>query len=128
MNPSPEYVPGTCNIGPAEIKARRKAAVFSLVLSIAVILLLLLVDANRIWRLILFIPVASLVVGFQQTYFKFCVGFGMKGLFNFGDLGKNDTIEQAEFRQKDRKKALQMIVTGIVAGLIVAILFYLLPF
>jgi hypothetical protein len=127
-NTTVEYVPGTCNICPQELRTRKKSVLFALILTVALVLLLALTDANRMWRLTLFIPVAYLVISFQQTYFKFCVRFGMKGVFNFGDLGKTDSIQQAEFRKQDRAKAIQMLTTGILAGLAAAIIFYLLPF
>jgi hypothetical protein len=45
--------------------------------------------------------------GFLQTAFHFCAGFGMQGVFNFGaEVGKTETVEQAEFRQKDQRKPL----------------------
>ena len=127
MATKPEYVPGTCNIGPAEIKKRRNSAVFSAVVAIAVIVLLELIQADKTWRLILFIPAASFGVGFLQWYNKFCVAFGMKGIFNFGDIGKTFSVEQKENFQKDRAKAWKMIITGIMFGLLVAIIFYILP-
>jgi len=124
---SPEYVPGTCNIGPSEIKARKKSAVFAIVLGVAIIILLLMLHADKIWRLILFIPAASVGITFQQVYYKFCVAFGMKGVFNFGDMGKTYSVEQKEYFKKDRAKARKMIIIGIIVGVVVAILFYILP-
>ena len=103
------------------------ATIFSAVLTIAVIVLLLTLDTNKVWRLMLFIPAASLGVSFQQWYFKFCVAFGIKGVFNFGDIGKTFSIEQKENYKKDRIKAWQMILSGMLFGLIVALIFYFLP-
>jgi hypothetical protein len=127
MNTKPEYIPGTCNIGPAEIKNRRNFAIYSAVLGIVLITTLMLLHANKIWRLTLFIPAASFGVGFLQWYNKFCVAFGLKGVFNFGDIGKTFTVDQKESYQKDRMKAWKMISTGILIGLVAAILFYILP-
>ncbi len=128
MTNSLNYVPGTCNIGREEIKARKKVAVFSMLFAIALIVVLILVHADKLWRLCLFFPVTSLAIGIQQVYFKFCVGFGMKGYFNFSELGKMDSITEAEFRKKDRAKATQMIAAGISAALVAAVVFYFLPF
>ena len=50
------YIPGACNIGREEIKRRKMATIFSAVLTIAVIVLLLTLDTNKVWRLMLFIP------------------------------------------------------------------------
>ena len=121
------YIPGACNIGHEEIKRRKKAAIFSIVLTITVIVLVFMLDANKIWRLTLFIPATSLGVSFQQWYFKFCVAFGIKGVFNFGDIGKTFSIDQKENYRKDRIKAWQMIISGIVFGLILALIFYFMP-
>jgi len=127
MNAALEYIPGTCNIGHKEIKARRNVAIFSTVLTIIVIALLLIFHADKLWRLTLFIPAASSIISFQQWYNKFCVKFGIEGVFNFGEIGKTFSVEQKENFQKDRRKAWKMINIGIVVGLILAILFYLLP-
>lgn len=121
------YIPGVCNIGHEEIKRRKKATIFSIVLTIVVVALLLILDANKIWRLTLFIPATSLGVSFQQWYFKFCVAFGIKGVFNFGDIGKTFSIDQKENYRKDRIKAWQMIISGMVFGLILASIFYFFP-
>ena len=121
------YIPGACNIGHEEIKRRKKAAIFSIVLTITVIVLIFMLDANKIWRLTLFIPATSLGVSFQQWYFKFCVAFRIKGVFNFGDIGKTFSIDQKENYRKDRIKAWQMIISGIVFGLILALIFYFMP-
>ena len=60
-------------------------------------------------------------VGFFQAYTHFCVYFGLAALFNFGDLGKTDSVQQAEFRALDRKKAWKIIFSAILAGGVVAL-------
>lgn len=127
MKNNDEYVPGVCNIGKEEIKMRRNAAIFGLALSILVASLLLLTHADILWRFVIFFPLVSLGIGFQQWYFKFCVRFGMKGLFNFKDAGQTISIEDAEMRRLDKAKAVKMIVIGILFGLTITILFYLIP-
>lgn len=127
MNTPAEYIPGTCNIGPKEIKARKKSAVFSAVLSAVLITLFLALHTAKLWRLTLFIPATSLGVGYLQLYYHFCVNFGLRGVFNFGDIGKTFTVDQQENFKKDRAKAWRMINMGILFGLIVTIIFYLLP-
>jgi hypothetical protein len=127
-NPNDEtanyYVPGVCNIGKEEIRRRKIAALSSLAITVILIAAISYLDVNRVWRLSIFFTVTSSAVSFQQWYYKFCVAFGIKGIFNFGNLGTSDTIEQAEFRKKDRAKAWQMITTGILAGIITALVYY----
>lgn len=127
MNTSGEYIPGTCNIGPAEIKARRNFAIGSGIVSVVLIILLLLFHIAPLWRLTLFVPAASFAVGFQQWYNHFCVSFGLKGVFNFGNIGETFTVDQQENYKKDRMKAQKMLTIGIFFGLVIAILFYILP-
>ncbi|MGE0568546.1 MAG: hypothetical protein AB7O73_11395 [Bacteroidia bacterium] len=122
-----QYIPGVCNIGKKEIERRKQATIFSAVLCIVCIALLQWLNTDRIWKLLLFIPAASLGVSFQQWYFKFCVAFGIKGVFNFGTIGKTFTVEQKEYFRKDRIKAWQMIISGVAFGLISALTFYFLP-
>jgi len=127
MNTKPEYIPGTCNIGPAEIKARRNVAIISAIISVVLIAVLIILHADKPWRLLLFFPATSVGVGFQQWYFEFCVAFGLKGIFNFGDIGSSYSVEQKEYFQKDRMKAWRMISMGILFGLFITTLFYILP-
>lgn len=122
-----EYIPGVCNIGKKEIERRIQAAIFGAVLCIVCIALIEWLDVDRLWKLLLFIPAASFGVSFQQWYFKFCVMFGIKGVFNFGGIGKTFTVEQKEYFRKDRIKAWQMIITGILFGIATALIYYWLP-
>lgn len=122
-----EYIPGVCNIGKKEIERRKHAAIFGFALCLLCITLIQWFDADRVWKLLLFIPAASLGVSFQQWYFKFCVAFGIKGVFNFGNIGKTFSVEQKEYFRKDRIKAWQMIISGILFGVIAAIIYYYSP-
>jgi hypothetical protein len=125
MNTKGDYIPGTCNIGPAETKARRNVAIISGIISVGILLIFPLINADKILRLVLFFPATSAGIGFQQWYNHFCVSFGLKGVFNFGAIGKTFTVEQQENFKKDRSKAQKMILIGIAFGLIISILFYL---
>ena len=49
----------------------------------------------------------------------------MRGVFNSGaKVGKTDTVEQEEFRRKDRSKALQIFAYSILIGVVVALAGY----
>ena len=121
------YVPGVCNIGPTEIKARRDIGVIWIIISAALLGLLFLIHANPFFRLLVFFPITISVSGFYQAYFHFCAGFGMSGLYNVTKgRGDTDTVDQAEFRKKDKKKAQQIFALSIVTGVIVAVIAYFL--
>ncbi len=77
--------------------------------------------------MLLFFPAAMSATGFIQGFMHFCAGFGMKGVLNFSpELYKIDTVREAEFRAKDRRKAQIIFAYSILTGLIVAALAYLL--
>jgi hypothetical protein len=116
-----EYVPGVCNIGPAEIRMRRMSGWAGLGATLVLWAALAVFHAGQPWRLFVFLPASMAATGFLQAAFHFCAGFGMKGVFNFGpEVGKTDTVIQAEFRKKDRQKALFIIFLSAVIGAVVA--------
>jgi glucan phosphoethanolaminetransferase (alkaline phosphatase superfamily) len=126
MSPKTEYIPGVCNIGQAEIRSRRQAGWIGLVVTILLWIAFLILRVPATWRLMLFIPAAIAAAGFLQTAMHFCAAFGIMGVINFGpNVGKTDTIEQAEFRRKDRKKAVLIILYSIFIGIVTAIAGYL---
>lgn len=127
MSTKSEYVPGVCNIGPAEIRSRWQAGWIGLVATILLWIAFFIFRVPATWRLLLFIPATIAAVGFLQAAMHFCAAFGMLGLFNFGpNVGKTETIEQAEFRRKDRQKALLIILYSTFIGIVTAIAGYLL--
>ncbi|HWY98871.1 MAG TPA: hypothetical protein VNY36_07295 [Bacteroidia bacterium] len=121
------YIPGVCNIGKKEIIRRRNGAIFASILTAIIIATLLLTHADKLWRFLVFLPLVSVGVGFQQWYYKFCAGFGMKGIFNFKELGESISVEQAEMLKADKTKAIKMIITSVLFGLLLTIVFYLIP-
>jgi hypothetical protein len=82
----------------------------------------------QVWRLTLFIPAMLGMLGWLQSAWHFCAAFGFNGVFNFGaNVGKTDTIEQAEYRKKDRKTAMQIVGLSLLSGVAVAVAGYFLP-
>jgi len=119
-----KYIPGVCNIGPAEIGKRKQSGWIGLAATVALWALLILLDVPQIWRLALFLPAVISATGFLQAHMHFCAYFAFSSLFNFGDLGKTDSVQQAEFRAKDRRKAWQIIIYAILIGIAVALAAY----
>jgi len=120
---SDQYIPGVCNIGPAEIRLRKRLGWYGLLVTI---ILWVALDWFRLpaeAMLILFVPVFFSANGFLQGFMHFCAGFGMRGLFNFGpEVGKTDTVPQAEFRKKDRKKSQQIFAYAVIIGIVIALI------
>jgi len=121
--PPAEYIPGVCNIGPAEIRLRKRLGWWGLLITIIVWALLIGLQLPAVWRVIIFLPVFFSANGFLQGFMHFCAGFGMAGAFNFGPtVGKTDTVSQAEFRKKDRWKARQIFFYAALIGVMVSLI------
>ncbi len=125
METQNQYIPGVCNIGPAEIKKRKQAGWTGLIATAILWAAFIWFDVPTVWRLTLFIPAIMSATGFLQAYMHFCAYFGFASLFNFGDVGKTDSVSQAEFRAKDRRKAWRIVIYSFFIGLIVALVGYL---
>lgn len=123
-----EYIPGVCNIGPSEIARRRRAGWTGLAATVVLWTLFVFFDIPALWRIFLFLPAMSAASGFLQAYFHFCAGFGFKGVYNLvKPAGQTETIQQKEFRRKDRQKALQITGLSALIGALVALVAYSLP-
>ncbi|MFM7542539.1 MAG: hypothetical protein ACKO2I_03685 [Actinomycetales bacterium] len=104
------YVPGTCNLGKAEIRRRQFVALLGLFLSTSSFIGLVAADAARTARFSLFIPLMVFSVGFVQSRKRFCLAYGLMGTFNLGKLGDITRVQSAEDRKADRKTALVILM------------------
>jgi hypothetical protein len=118
MTSGAEYIPGVCNIGTAEISRRRQSGWIGLGATVLLWIAFFIFRVPAPWRLFLFLPAALGASGFLQAAFHFCAAFGMRGVFNFGpEAGKTDTVEQAEFRRQDLRKArLISLYSALIGG------------
>lgn len=128
MTSKTEYIPGVCNIGPAEIKRRRQSGWLGVGVTIAAWALFAVFRVPLPWRLFLFFPAMIGASGFLQAALHFCAGFGTRGVFNFGTVvGATQTVEQAEFRRKDQGKARMIGMYAALIGIAIAVAGYFLP-
>jgi hypothetical protein len=121
------YRPGVCNIGPAEIAARRRFALLALIVTITTLAVLVLLHAAPLVRFIVALPAAGTAIAYLQVALKFCVAFGSRGVFNFGKVGEVHQVEDEAARGRDRTRATRMILAGLAIGVIVGIVAVLLP-
>ena len=117
-----EYQPGICNIGPDEIAQRRRAGHVGAVVTLGLLALLLAIGAAPAWRLLIAIPAAGTAITYLQAILRFCVAFGMAGVFNFGRVGRVSSVVDAAARRADRRRVLRMVAAGCAIGLAVGIL------
>ena len=122
-----EYIPGTCNIGKAEIRQRQVVALIGLFLSVSALIGFISTKASPSIRLGIFLPLTVFAVGFIQSRKKFCLAFGFMGTFNFARLGKMSKVVDKASLAADRKTATFILLQSLGLAAILTVAVYLLP-
>lgn len=122
-----QYQPGVCNIGPTEIRSRRRVGIAAGVVTVLAVVAFVALGVPDAWRWLVAIPAGVSAMGFLQGAFRFCARFGMAGLFNFGEMGREEQVYEQEFRRKDQRKALLISVLSLAIGIVVAVVAVVLP-
>jgi hypothetical protein len=117
-----QYMPGACNIGPAEITRRRRVGHAGVIATVALAAALLALDAAPAWRLLLALPASLAAAGYLQAWLRFCADFGWRGVYNFGALGRQEQVGGDQARAQDRRRALLVGAASVAIGLAVALL------
>jgi len=117
-----QYIPGVCNIGPAETARRRRVGQAGAAATVGLAALLTITRAPRLWRLLLAVPATVSAAGFIQAARHFCAAFGWQGVFSFGGLGSAESTEEAAAREEDRRTALRIGLQAAAVGAAVALL------
>jgi len=115
-----------CNIGPEEIARRRRSAIVATILTAVVAAALVAVHAPPLARLLIWPLATAAAITWLQVVHRFCVAFGALGLENFGRLGHERHVDEAQ-RAADRRRALQLIFEGGLIGLFVALALVAIP-
>lgn len=125
---SDTYIPGTCNLGKAEVRSRQIVALVGLVASLILATGLIASSAPQASGFTLFAPLMVFAVGFIQSRRKFCLAYGLAGTFNLGKLGQISKVANPEDKAADRKTALSILAqaTALALGLTGAITLLLL--
>lgn len=119
----PNLRSSSCNIGGPEVKRRKNAAIFSGVLSLLVGITLLVLDVPREIRSVIFIPILLTVISWFQTKRKFCLVYGLTGVFNLGELGSVESVVDPIQRQKDRSQAVKTIAEAVLIAALPSLIF-----
>ena len=127
QNKNVGYIPGKCNLGKEETDRRKLQTWIGMGTTILCIIVIQVFYLTQPWRLIVFIPLSYSILCFQQARQKFCVLFGINGVYNFTDKRKVVAIKEEESLEKDRKKAWQIIFTSTLIAFIIVIVYFYLP-
>ena len=125
--PGDDYESGVCNIGPDEIAHRLTLAHVGLLITFGYLALLLITDVPLLARFSVALPAWGTAVAYLQAWRRFCVAFGVLGVFNFGRVGSRDRVEDASARARDRRRALEIVLLGLLAGVVAGAVAVLLP-
>ena len=123
---SDTYIPGTCNLGRAEVRNRQIAALIGFIVSLILAVGLIASSAPRASGLILFAPLMVFAIGLIQSRRKFCLAYGFAGTFNLGKLGQISKVANPEDKAADRKTALLILAQATALALVITGAFTLL--
>jgi hypothetical protein len=107
--PAIEYLAGSCNIGPAEIKRRYQTALIGGIAYLISAFALIARDASTSSRLIAFLPAMAASVGYVQARRKFCFAYGLAGLFSLEKAGATTKVKDPVALKADRAYALKIL-------------------
>jgi hypothetical protein len=127
IDPDAAYQPGVCNIGPDEIRRRRRSGHIGLISAVGLFGVLVAVGAPPVARAIVGLPAVIAASGYLQAHLRFCAGYGQVGVFNFGTVGETDQVIDDGARAKDQAKARQIGLTSFAVGIAVAIVAVVVP-
>ncbi|MBM3743408.1 MAG: hypothetical protein FJW46_03795 [Actinobacteria bacterium] len=121
------YVPGTCNLGKAEIRRRQFVALLGLFFTICGFAGLIAAGANQNARFSLFVPLLVFSIGFIQSRKRFCLAYGLMGTFNLGKLGDLTRVQSPEDRKADRKTALGVLLQSAALAAVLTLVLVAIP-
>lgn len=121
------YIPGTCNLGQAEIRRRQFVALLGLILTISSFTGLIAAGANQTARFSLFVPLMVFSIGFVQSRKRFCLAYGLMGTFNLGKLGDLTRVQSPEDREADRKTAIGILLQSAALAAVLTLALVAIP-
>ncbi|MBU6163846.1 MAG: hypothetical protein KGO99_02510 [Actinomycetales bacterium] len=121
------YIPGTCNLGKAEIRRRQFVALLGLILTISSFTGLIAAGANQTARFSLFVPLLVFSIGFVQSRKRFCLAYGLMGTFNLGKLGDLTRVQSPEDRKADRKTAIGILLQSAALAAVLTLALVAIP-
>lgn len=121
-----EYSAGSCNIGESEIKQRRRIGYLGLILAIIAFIIYIgmiyLAEMDPLYGIVIFVPVLVSSTGFFQARNKFCAAYGFTRQQNVSNkLGVTIKIEDKISQQKDRNKAIRIVLQAFLISIVTTI-------
>lgn len=108
------------NIGPREQRKRRLLGIVALTAGVGVAFVLVIYDAPRWTRLIIFLPIWIAGLGLMQAREKTCISLAARGMCNM-DTGERSLVDSdliVQLRHKARRINRQSLITAAVITLL----------
>lgn len=127
-SPADGYVPGVCNIGPWEIRRRRLFGILGLAAGVALFVALTAKGAPPLARLVLLFPFWGGAFSWLQARRRFCAGFAMEGISNFGEgeATRRQVVDETAHRA-DMRAVMRMTRDSFVIGLAITAVALVIP-
>jgi hypothetical protein len=126
-DPGERYVPGVCNISPAERATRRQFGWAAAITTLGIGVVLVVGGAPHLLRLVVALPAAGSALGFLQAHRHFCVAFAGRGVTDLTADGTLASIDAEAARRADRRASNRLVRDAVLIGLAVAAAFALSP-
>jgi len=78
-------------------------------------------------RISVFLPAILFSIGYLQSRKKFCLAFGLAGIFNFGSLGQVSKVISPADKALDRKTALNLMIQSLGLAALITVIVLVLP-
>jgi hypothetical protein len=112
------------NIGPREARKRLRLAGVLMLVAVAGSVALVMLQAPRVLRVLLFPPIWGAALGYFQARERTCVVLARRGARNLdrGVEAVSDPAVAGASRRQARKVHLMAVVTGVVATVLLLVL------
>ena len=108
--------PAATNIGPREQTKRRMLGMVALTIGVGAAFVLVIFNAPRWWRAVIFFPIWIAGLGLMQARDKTCIALAARAVCNMDDgekkLVNDEQIE--ELKQKARRINRRALITAIL--------------
>lgn len=118
------YVPGSCNIGAAEIQRRKRIGFIGLGIAFLIFLILEIIDAPKPYRFLIFPPVFYSLSGFIQARHRFCYIYGWRGVFSMSGRKQFHSIAEKAAHRKDVWTAVKIISLVTLGSIFITLWYY----
>jgi hypothetical protein len=122
-----KYSPGKCNIGTAEISRRYRIGYLGVGLTLVGIVLISMAELPRTARLVIFLPVGIALVGFVQAKARFCLAYGLRGVFSIEGRRKLSRVVDQEAISADKRQALKIVCIVLFGSILITAIYYFFP-